>query len=135
MRDRGETDLEKLLAAMEPTLDEREYAFASVPADAPAPAVADLFALIQEAEATTLIAPAAALAAVGLDAEAGWARISLTVHSALDAVGLTASFSGALAVVGISANVVAGRRHDHIFVPWTRRFDALAALRDLSAGR
>jgi uncharacterized protein len=42
---------------------------------------------------------------------------------------LTAALSRALADAGISANFVAGLKHDHIFVPWDRRRDALAALR------
>jgi len=58
-----------------------------------------------------------------------WARISLGVHSSLEAVGLTAILSARLAEAGISANIVAALHHDHIFVPWDRRDEALAALR------
>ncbi len=65
-------------------------------------------------------------------AEEPWARISLTLHSDLAAVGLTAAFAAALAAAGISANVVAGFYHDHIFVPWERRGDAMEALHALS---
>lgn len=83
---------------------------------------ADAFALIGEKEGRTLIAPVV---------NGEWARISLTVHSDLQAIGLTAALSRALADVGISANVVAGYYHDHIFVPWARRHDALTALTKL----
>ncbi len=83
---------------------------------------ADVFALIREAEGWTSILPASA---------GEWARISLTVHSDLAAVGLTAAISGALAAAGIAANVVAGFRHDHILVPWERRQEALHILNSL----
>jgi hypothetical protein len=64
----------------------------------------------------------------------GWARITPGVHSSLDAVGLTARISAALAERGISANIIAACRHDHVFVPWERRDEAIAALRGLSQG-
>ena len=81
----------------------------------------DGFALIREAEGMTLVRPGE-----------GWARITLGVHSSLEAVGLAARISAALAERGISANIVAALHHDHVFVPWTRRDEALLALRELS---
>jgi hypothetical protein len=57
-----------------------------------------------------------------------WARISLGVHSSLDAVGLTAAFSRALTNAEISSNVVAALFHDHIFVRWEQREEALQVL-------
>jgi hypothetical protein len=63
----------------------------------------------------------------------GWARITLGVHSSLAAIGLTARVAAALAERGIAANMVAAFHHDHVFVPWERRDEALAVLRGLSA--
>ena len=59
---------------------------------------------------------------------AAW--ITLQIHSALDAVGLTAAISRRLTDEGISCNVVAGYHHDHLFVAVE---DADRALRALSA--
>jgi hypothetical protein len=50
----------------------------------------------------------------------------------LEAVGLTAAITSELATHGISANVIAGYYHDHIFVPSTRAHDALSALKSMS---
>jgi hypothetical protein len=55
------------------------------------------------------------------------------VHSSLNAVGLTAALSRRLAESGISANIIAALRHDHIFVPWDLREEALELLTGLSA--
>ena len=107
----GERDLSQLLHALNPTLHPERYGFSA----------ASEFALVREEEGLTLIQP---------DPSGEWARISLGVHSSLEAVGLTAVLSSRLADVGISANIVAGLFHDHLFVPWDRRNDALATLRE-----
>jgi hypothetical protein len=113
----GERDLARLLDALEPRLHSERYGF-SVATDS---ALKDgQFALVREDEGLT---------AIGTDPSGEWARISLGVHSSLDAVGLTAALSSRLAEAGISANIVAAIYHDHIFVQWDHREEALAALR------
>ena len=114
------SDLAGMLGGMAPMLDGREWRFALVEGDPPA----DAFALIREDEGLTAILP---------EAGGGFARITLMVHSALDGVGLTAAVSAALAEAGIACNVVAGYHHDHLFVPWARRDEALAILQRLAA--
>jgi hypothetical protein len=69
----------------------------------------------------------------GLEYHFTAAWITLRVHSALDAVGLTAAVSLALTDAGISCNVVAGFHHDHLFVPHTRAADAVRVLEALAA--
>lgn len=64
------------------------------------------------------------------DYVAGW--ITLRIHSALDAVGLTAAVAQALAEYGLSCNVVAGFHHDHLFVPHERAAEAVALLEQLA---
>ena len=124
----GERDLERLLRGMEPVLQSDAYGFVLWPGGALPFAP---FATVAEAEGLTVVAPLDVLAEVGLAAEP-WGRISLTIHSDLTAVGLTAAFSAALARDGISCNVIAGLHHDHLFVPWDRRGDALRALEALA---
>ncbi len=124
----AERDLTVLLRTMEPMLHDEPYGYAVWPGEAPAFAV---FATVAEAEGMTVVAPLTVLHAAGLASEP-WARISLTVQSDLAAVGLTAAFATALGAEGISCNVVAGVHHDHLFVQWDRRADAVAALRRLS---
>lgn len=124
----GERDLAVLLRSMEPVLQRGPHGFA-VWAGGTLPFTA--FATVAEDEGLTVIADLAVMRAAGMISEP-WARISLTVHSDLAAVGLTAAFAAALAGVGISANVIAGVHHDHIFVPWDRRAEAMMALKALS---
>jgi hypothetical protein len=113
--------LSAMLAQMDPVLDGRAWFFVCVEGAPPA----DAFALIVEEEGITAIV-------AGERAGTPFARITLTVHSALEGVGLTAAVAGALAQAGVACNVVAGYHHDHLFVPWDRREEALAILQRLS---
>jgi hypothetical protein len=115
------SELSAMLAQMAPVLDERAWFFVVVEGDPPA----DAFALIREDEGVTAIV-------AGERGGMPFARITLTVHSALEGVGLTAAVSGALAEQGIACNVVAGFHHDHLFVPWERREEALGVLRKVA---
>ncbi|MCY1127326.1 ACT domain-containing protein [Frigidibacter sp. RF13] len=127
-----ETSLERLLSGMRPVLHAEEYGYGQLAPDTPLPAGLVPFATVAEEEGLTIVAPVADLVRHDIRHEAGWARISLSVHSDLSAVGLTAAFASALAREGISANVVAGLFHDHLFLQWDRRDDAMAALVALS---
>lgn len=130
----GEKNLSVLLASMSPSCDGREYAFCEIadPAAVAAVAAYSPWALIREAEGVTAIIDRADADALGLSYGSVFAKVTLEVHSSLDAVGLTAAVATALAERGISANVVAAFWHDHFFVPFPRREETLAALRDLA---
>ena len=130
----GETDLGRLLAGLDPQLDPREFGYAILPHDVPLPPGLRPFGLFREDEGLTVIATAADLAASGIPALTGLARLTMMVQSSLEAVGMTAAMATALTRAGISANVVAAYHHDHIFVPWDRRDEAVAALRGLAQG-
>jgi hypothetical protein len=128
----GSTDLQAMLATLEATVRPDDYVYAVVEADHPAVALAA--ATIREDEGLTVVLRRADADNHGItyDFVACW--LSLTVHSSLEAVGLTAAFSRALGDAGISCNVLAGFHHDHLLVPVAERDCALAALRALRGG-
>jgi uncharacterized protein len=119
--------LHALLAGMRPQLDPEPYVYAL----GPAPAGTLVFARVAEDEGETLVLTRAEADAAGLAARWQGARITLQVHSALAAVGLTAVVSSRLAAHGISCNVVAGFFHDHLFVPDDRSAEALTVLEEI----
>lgn len=130
----AEKDLHKLLAGMRPELNPGEYVFTVAPDDH-IPADVRPIVTVAEEEGLTLVLPRQDADRSGLayDYVAGW--ITLRVHSALEAVGLTAAVAKALAGAGISCNVVAGFHHDHLFVPHDHAARALAVLEELAPGR
>lgn len=133
----GERDLTRLLATLQVSARDGEYVFVSLPeADPGLATVAALAdASLREDEGITFVLPRERADALGLpyDFRAAW--LSLDVHSALDAVGLTAAVATALARHGIPCNVLAGFHHDHLLVAAERRDDALAALAALAGAR
>lgn len=121
----GETDLATLLANMRPQVRDGAYEFET----AEAPTAAQLAAavvVVREDEGVTLVRPTDDRNPDAMT----W--ITLTVHSSLQAVGLTAAVATALAARGIACNVVAGFHHDHLFVPFARRLEAVQALAEIS---
>ncbi len=126
----GETDLAALLRGLAPRLHPGAYVFTSVPGEVPEGA--DPVVVVREEEGTALVLARERADALGLPYGYVAAWITLQIHSALEAVGLTAAVSRALTDAGISANVVAGLVHDHVFVPHERSHDALAVLEALA---
>lgn len=119
--------LGRLLAQAAPHLHPRAVAVVALDGSV-APEGLAVIGSFREAEGLTLYVDAEAAEAASLPVafRAGW--ITMTVASALDAVGFTAAFSAVLAEEGIACNVMAGARHDHLFVPWEQREEAMAAL-------
>ena len=126
-----ERDLGLLLRGLRPQLQGGEWVF--VTARRPPPGVEPLASFV-EAEGLSLVVRREEADAAGLPYDLVTAWITLTVHSALDAVGLTAAVARQLAEAGISCNVVAAHRHDHLFVPRSRAQQALVLLDQLSRG-
>ncbi|MEU9701710.1 ACT domain-containing protein [Streptomyces sp. NPDC047981] len=126
----AERNLTRLIAGMRPELNPGRYVFTTV--DGPAPAGVVPVVTVAEQEGVTLVVRQEEADAAGLayDYVAGW--ITLRVHSALDAVGLTAAVATALADAGLSCNVVAGFHHDHLFVEHSGAERALAVLHGIA---
>jgi len=132
----GETDLNTLIAQMRPMLDPDPYVFCTFATKTTVElAEYDPIGLFSETEGLTAILPVERARELGLGDAEWFRRITLTVHSSLEAVGLTAAVAAALTEKGISANVVAAFFHDHVFVPEERAEEALEALRDLAEMR
>ncbi len=119
---------------MQPQLNPGDWVFATVPTTAALEADAILMQF-KEAEGITVIVPKAYADANEITYSYVAAWITLTVHSSLEAAGLTAAFSGALAAAQISCNVVAAFYHDHIFVAKADAEKAMNILEELAAGK
>ncbi|AZC20360.1 ACT domain-containing protein [Pseudomonas sp. CMR5c] len=129
----GETSLATLLRSMSPQLNDGEYVFCSI-TDRSLLRDCEVLGSFHEHEGLTVILrrEQAERLGLGFDYVAAW--ITLQVHSALQAVGLTAAFAGALGRAGISCNVIAGYYHDHLFVGLADAEKAVQVLQRLAAG-
>jgi uncharacterized protein len=116
---------------MHPHLNEGDYVFCTIKADFNIN-IDQVLMAFKEAEGTTIIVKKAIADELELDYTLVAAWITLTVHSSLEAVGLTAAFSKALAVNNISCNVIAAFYHDHIFVAKSDAAKAMKVLLDLA---
>ncbi|WP_295795660.1 ACT domain-containing protein [Mucilaginibacter sp.] len=127
----GETNLQALLKTMSPKLNEGDYVYCTVSAlnnfDPK-----EIIGLFKEEEGWTIILDKQLADKLGLNYTYVAAWITLTIHSSLEAVGLTAAFATALGNEGISCNVVAAYYHDHIFVAKGDAEKAMMALQKLS---
>lgn len=128
----GESDLSVLLASMAAELRPGRYVFSTLRGPGQVDPGLEVLASVLEPEGLSLVTTQGQADRAGLayDFVAGW--ITLRVHSALHAVGLTAAVSTALADAGVSCNVLAGYHHDHLLVPIDRAQDALVVLRGLA---
>jgi hypothetical protein len=129
---RGESDLAILLRSLRPEMDDPPYVFSSISREEFARLTFFPLCGFYESEGVTVITTQSQAKTQGWPLEPAWARITLAVHSSLQAVGFLAAIAGALAREGISVNPVSAYYHDHLFVPWERRQDAMDTLNGLS---
>lgn len=112
--------LKSLLATMEPTLQPGSFVFATVP-----PSDTTFLSRVQshsfemlfrETEGWSLIAEKSTAEALGLEAIFPCRKVTLCVHSSLEAVGFMAAVATRLTENGIGSNPVSGFYHDHLYV-------------------
>ena len=128
----GETSLPTLLRQMNPVLNAGDYVFCSVGDIAQLQGLQPLGSF-SEREGITVILAREQAERLGLPFDYVAAWLTLEVHSALAAVGLSAAVASALAEVGISCNLIAGYYHDHLFVTADDGARAQRVLRQLAA--
>lgn len=123
------TDLKHLLADLKPQIGEGDYVFITMQ-DGVYGEGSELLPIAScvEDEGLTLVVPKERADEAEIQYAGVFKRISLQVHSSLQAVGLTAAVAAALAAREISVNVVAGFYHDHLFVPALRAEEAMQTL-------
>lgn len=126
-----EKNLDTLLRTMKPVLNDGNFVFCTVK-DIAQLNLNDILLFFKEEEGVTIIVEQTIADNLQLDYSFVASQITLTVHSSLEAVGLTAAFSKALAEEQISCNVVAGYFHDHIFVEKKMADKAMAVLNRIS---
>jgi|BarGraNGADG00312_2_1021985.scaffolds.fasta_scaffold14866_2 hypothetical protein len=129
MKDQGLLDLSELLRGLQPEVRPGSFVMVSTNIESGLQALAS----VDEDEGRSLVLEQHKADAFRLEYASVFAWITLTVHSSLNAVGLTAAVANTLASAGIPCNVLAGYHHDHLLVPIGRVDDAMAALSRLSA--
>ena len=128
----AEQDLAALLHDMKPEMPDGVFVFCTIANGAETPATLTPQLTFREPEGTTLVIRREEAEHFGLRHQFPSRLITLTVHSALDAVGFLAAITARLAAAGISVNAVSAFYHDHLFVPEQRAEEALALLQNMS---
>ena len=128
----SERDLSALLRDMQPDMQEGVFVFCTLALHEPIPADIIPRLTFREEEGTTLVIRREEAERARLRYEFQSRLITLTVHSALDAVGFLAAITTRLAEAGISVNAVSAFHHDHLFVPADRADETLAILQEMS---
>jgi hypothetical protein len=129
----GITELDQLLKSMDPQLLTTECVFCTVSGSLADYISLNPIATFCESEGLTLVLEKRIAEEAELQFEGIFRKITLNVHSSLEAVGLTAAVSTKLAAKGISANVIAAYYHDHIFVQAAKTEMAISALKEFNA--
>ena len=131
----SERDLDALLRNMKPDMLDGTFVFYTLAPSASIPTIISPVLTFREREGTTLVVLHEEAERAGLCYAFPSRLITLTVHSALDAVGFLAAITTRLAEAGISVNAVSAFYHDHLFVPADRADEAMEILQDMAKAR
>ena len=140
MSSEGGTNLAELIKSMSPSLDGETYVFAHVPATSDQ-GFRDVFQhlpnvpiqmLFREDEGWTVVVAQDVVERVKLQSAFPCKKITLKVHSSLDAVGFMAAITKKLRELSCGVNPVSGYFHDHLFVPVGKENAVLEALKDMA---
>jgi uncharacterized protein len=116
---------------MNPELGDEEYIFHTTDMSLEKAVTLKPWAIITEKEGFSLILEKKVAERNRIIFAGVYKRITLNVHSSLDAYGLTAAISTKLADSRISANVIAAYYHDHVFVQSGKAEEALKLLKEM----
>jgi hypothetical protein len=125
-------DLEALLRTLSPVLREGRWVF--VRFDRRPPFDAEVAASIREGSAMSAVVAESEAARLNLEHGEAWAWLECPLATSGD-TGVTSVLTTALARSAIPCKVIAGIDHDHLFVPFDQRADALATLDELTIGK
>ncbi|EMC96852.1 hypothetical protein BAUCODRAFT_24547 [Baudoinia panamericana UAMH 10762] len=134
----GEMSLNKLISSMNASLSPPTYVFLTLPSnngDTLLQSLRRAEMLFREDEGWTVIMTQEDAESIGLISNDTFRcrKITLNVHSSLDAVGFIAAVATRLASLGMGVNPVSGYYHDHLFVPVGKEDAAMSELRAMAA--
>jgi len=127
----GENNLQTLLANMSPKLSEEVFVFLTSSNGLSGQMQQKALMTFRESEGMTLIIRESDATDLPSDVSR-WALITLTIHSDLNAIGFLAEITDKLAAAGIPVNPVSAYYHDHLFVPWEKRNEAMSILQSFN---
>ena len=129
------SSLRELLKNMNPELHEEKYIICALPEGIFIPKGSPIMAFPEDEGITLIMREEEAKKDKRLKRSKPHAMITLKVISDLEAVGFLAKIASALAEKGISVNVISAFHHDHLFVPWEKREEAVKVLKALATGK
>jgi uncharacterized protein len=132
----GGRELSTLIKSMNPVLATETFVWVTFPSVtnevlASLLPVADM--LFREQEGWTAILPRAAADERHLDYVFPSKKITLNVHSSLEAVGFIAAISARLTAMNIGSNPVSAYFHDHLYIPEGKEETVIKALQTMAA--